>query len=99
MVLYKVYDSILVAHPAPTHAPNKLPDKSVTKICQYSRIWLYEMIFARNGKAVVTTIKLNALLRIMASSAPKPNKPINSGSLNSAPPKLISPPQSTDGCP
>ena len=46
----------------------------------------------RKGKAVATTTRLMALLRMTASNATNLKTPISSGSRNSAPPSPISPP-------
>lgn len=54
---------------------------------------LYGIDTALKIKAEMTTIKLIILFKITASSGGNLNKPINTGSLNSAPPKPIRPPR------
>jgi len=53
----------------------------------------------RAGRAVTTTIRLIALFMITACRAAKPNRPMGSGSRNSAPPRPIRPPRSPTPAP
>ncbi|MDD4927613.1 MAG: hypothetical protein PHF58_14060, partial [Methylotenera sp.] len=92
IILYKDFDFIRVAHPAPVQAPIKLPDSKISTTDQWFSKFSKGMTLILNGKALVTTIKLMALLRMIASSAKKPNKLMSSGKRNSAPPSPINPP-------
>ena len=93
MTRYSVCDAILVAHPAPHHAPKRLPAKRLTMIVQCAAMTEKGTVAARNGNADVTTTRLMALLRITACKAANRKTPISSGNRNSAPPRPIRPPR------
>ena len=92
MTRYRVCEASFVAHPAPNHAPRRLPASKLTMTDQCAATDANGTAAARNGRAEATTIKLMALLRITAWRAGNRNAPISSGKRNSAPPRPIRPP-------
>ena len=80
-----------IAQVAPNHAPSRLPQRRLTMIVQWLARSVKETVVARNGRAVATTTKLVALLRMTASRAAKRNNPISNGKRNSAP--QVTPPK------
>lgn len=89
---HRLRDSMRVAHPAPNHAPTRLPAYSVTITSHRWNTLASGIVPALSGNDAATTIRPVALLMMMAGRAEKPKTPMRRGSRNSAPPRPISPP-------